>query len=440
MRQAFEDALVADPDDCANHPAYADWLSEQDDEKDRARGELVAVQLALEDEGLPSSERQRLRRREAELLSAHERAWLGELAPFLLDGEMNTCDASMWGFDGRSPVFADTRPRWLPDGEAWDGNPVVRPTFTYRYGWLDSLHLPHLSIHLARALKHAPQARLLRQLMIDEVAERSNGVSPEDEVPGREYSVGLCPLTKATSLASVRTFRLGPDDGDDYRNYRCYTHTGAVVGAVRQMPRLEELRLFANGFDLNELFRSSALSQLRVLQVYHAQQVHRLQLLTEGPAMSNLTHLLLHPHHVGSWGQYNHSDNVDGYNGREGFLPLSVVAPLLRSPNLPRLQHLRLRCSSMGNAGCREIVASGILKRLKTLDLRHGAITDEGARALAECPLVRNLTWLDLDRNRLNADGIARLKRIGIPLRLDDQQSQRDRRTWPQYLSEGEWE
>jgi hypothetical protein len=120
------------------------------------------------------------------------------------------------------------------------------------------------------------------------------------------------------------------------------------------------LRLFANEFDLNDLFRSPTLSRLRVLQVYHGCQVHRLQLLAENPALRNLTDLLLHPHNVGSWWRSCAPDNADGYDPRDGFLPLSVVAALLRSPNLPQLRHLRLRCSSMGDAGCREIVNSGI--------------------------------------------------------------------------------
>lgn len=86
MRQALEEVLVADPDDTTAHMAYADWLSEQDDPKDRARGEFVSVQLALADESRPAEQRKRLRKREGELLKAHQREWLGELAPFLLDG------------------------------------------------------------------------------------------------------------------------------------------------------------------------------------------------------------------------------------------------------------------------------------------------------------------------------------------------------------------
>ena len=43
MREALEEALVDDPDDLASHMAYADWLSEQDDSKDRVRGEFIQI-------------------------------------------------------------------------------------------------------------------------------------------------------------------------------------------------------------------------------------------------------------------------------------------------------------------------------------------------------------------------------------------------------------
>src|SRR5215207_9293521 len=80
LRDAMEAALHDDPDDLATHRAYADLLCEEGD----PRGEFIQVQLALEDESLSPEQRQRLRAREAALLAAHEREWLGELAPWLL--------------------------------------------------------------------------------------------------------------------------------------------------------------------------------------------------------------------------------------------------------------------------------------------------------------------------------------------------------------------
>jgi hypothetical protein len=171
-------------------------------------------------------------------------------------------------------------------------------------------------------------------------------------------------------------------------------------------------------------------------------------LLADNPAFRNLTHLLIHPHSFA--GLSNHpNDRRDGYSEEEGYLPLSVVRPLLYSANLPHLTHLQLRVSSMGDAGCEDIVRSGILQRLKVLDLRHGCITDQGARILAGSPDVRRLESLDLDRNGLTGEGIALIRSLGIAARVEDQQtpdelyrvnSTDDWTPEPQYLYEGEFE
>src|SRR5436853_3059827 len=74
--EAFERAIIENPDDLASYSAYADWLQEHDD----PRGDFMQVQLALEDETRPAVERGRLRARETELLAAHRAGWLGPLA------------------------------------------------------------------------------------------------------------------------------------------------------------------------------------------------------------------------------------------------------------------------------------------------------------------------------------------------------------------------
>jgi hypothetical protein len=304
------------------------------------------------------------------------------------------------------------------------------------------LHLYNLSLPMARALRYTPGVRLMQEFLIETGRDLDDEqVEPEDRVPEGEHSVELCPLVGSPYLGNVRRFRLGIDPGESDRDYHCSFHSTVVVDLLRGMPRLEELYLFANGFDLSELFSLATLSHLRVLQVYHGAQVHRLQILAENPAFQNLTHLLLHPLRL-SWWQNRDRDEAAGYRQDEGYLPLSVVVALLHSPNLPSLTHLRLRGSSMGNAGCTEIVRSGILKRLKILDLRHGCITDRGARLLTECPDLEGLEWLDLDRNLLGPGGIELVKETGIPCRVADQQTLDafESAYRPPYLFEGGFE
>jgi hypothetical protein len=85
------------------------------------------------------------------------------------------------------------------------------------------------------------------------------------------------------------------------------------------------------------------------------------------------------------------------------------------------------------------VVRSGILGRLRSLDLRHGCITDEGAHVLCACPELRRLEWLDLDRNALTAEGVARVKAVGVRVRVENQQTA-DELGDNQYLEEGEFE
>jgi hypothetical protein len=133
---------------------------------------------------------------------------------------------------------------------------------------------------------------------------------------------------------------------------------------------------------------------------------HPVKDLAANPALSGLTHLLIHPHAT-----------FDEPNIR-----LEDMRALVRSPHLRNLRHLQLRLSDMGDAGVAEIIAAGVLRRLEVLDLRHGVVTDEGARLLAACPDVRHLRCLDLQRNRLTPAGVAALEAVGVPVRLDNQQ------------------
>jgi hypothetical protein len=205
------------------------------------------------------------------------------------------------------------------------------------------------------------------------------------------------------------------------------------------MPRLEGLHLLCKDFDPVPVFGCRTLTNLRVLRVYHlgqdgtdvwhrgrrARYEYPLDVLAANPALANLTHLLFHPHH-------------EEFGGRS-FLPLEQVRILLASKHLPRLTHLQLRLSSMGDEGCEAIVTTGILKRLRWLDLRHGCITDEGARILAAGPDLTNLEYLDLCRNGLTETGIAILWETGVRLRADYQQTEAELAE-EQYLREGDFE
>ena len=409
LRRALEAELAAQPDDLATHAAYADLLDETGD----PRGEFIQTQLMLEGESDPARRRE-LRRREAELLVAHQAEWLGGLGPLLL-----------------GPHEHDDRPQ------------DHAHRFSFRRGWLETLEIGNLNFAFARALARAPIARLLRELVLDNNYDdsRLEDVEPEDNIPPEAATAsctpGVYPLMNSPSLANVRVFQLGIDEGDDYHDFRDGTVIiDAVPRLVRSMPRLEELRLFAWGFDVGELFLLPTLTHLRILQLNNCNAVYRLDLLAHNTASSNLTELLCHPHHI-DWSQNQERDEASGFREEDGYIPLSVVVPLFQSPRMHNLRHLRLRVSSMGDEGCKCLVESGMLARLKRLDLRHGRITDAGALMLWDCPDTRKLEWLDLGANSLTEGGVTLIRGLGIPGRVDAQHDEGDEE---QYLTEGDFE
>jgi hypothetical protein len=164
MVEAMEEVLVANPDDLFSHRSYADTLIKHRDPACTARGRLIELQLKLEQGVAVEAERKKLERRGKKLLKDNGRAWLGSLAPWLLDGQ---------GLDGSAEY-----------------------TFDFARGWLSRLTAPVLDPGFVRALARAPQARLLQQLVIEETS------------PGGLDA--LVPLLDASFLPHLRGFWLGP--------------------------------------------------------------------------------------------------------------------------------------------------------------------------------------------------------------------------------------
>jgi uncharacterized protein (TIGR02996 family) len=419
---AFERALAEAPDDLAGRCAYADYLAERGD----PRGELMQVQIALEDEDRAAAEHKKLRAREKELLEAHEREWLGNLAPHLLDKAPT------------NPASADYNPD-LP----------AKPGVEYRWrrGLLSELKVDCLTVALAQALAGSPAVRFLEKLhvvstayylgMRDDMTPRrvpilqvSRDWFPFPDTAYRDYNEWF-ELLGAPLLRSLRVFQMGDIDGEPPEDGWMDNHTYApgIDLLIAEMPRIEELHLLCKRYDRAALFALRSLTNLRVLRMYalgdptwSTEHDIELDVLAASPALGKLTHLMVHPHFAD-----------------ESVLPLRRVAPVFRSPHLKSLTHLQLRLSDMGDEGAREIVASGILKRLKWLDLRHGCITDEGARAFAACSDARNLDRLDLLRNAVSSAGLSALRKAGVKAVAKSPLSEQELADH-EYLHEGDFE
>jgi uncharacterized protein (TIGR02996 family) len=168
LRQAFEDAITADPDERSGHMAYADWLMEQGD----PRGEFIQVQLALEDPTLPAAEQKKLRQREKNLLAAHRDEWLGPLAAH------------------------------FPKKQSRN-----RRIMNFARGWIDTLEIDSLNVDLAQALAQEPRIRLVQRLIV-------GGWTPEVMRPPDEPDA-MEVLIASPYLTNVRYLQMGGSDVSD---------------------------------------------------------------------------------------------------------------------------------------------------------------------------------------------------------------------------------
>ena len=168
---AFEAALRDNPDDLAGWCAYADWLTEQGD----PRGEFMQVQLALEDESRTKDERDRLKEREKELLLAHEKEWLGELAPFLLGDKKHESSDSQ---------------------------------YNWQRGFVAALAIRRLDWEFAEAIALSPETRFLSELHIHRADQGyDDRVGPSGRVPtpdGLHYHHELLDLIGCPGLVLQR--------------------------------------------------------------------------------------------------------------------------------------------------------------------------------------------------------------------------------------------
>ena len=421
MQEAFEQAILENPDDLATYSAYSDWLSEQDDPRQRARGEFIQVQLALENEATPGSQRKSLKQREKKLLAKHRDEWLGPFAPLLANNPM------------------------VYDPETWEERP--NSSVQFKRGFLDTVRITDLFVDMARALRDAPQSRFLRELVIEGLGNDEDEYEDGPDLPrlsqGQDQEdLAYYTLLQRDSFSGLRRLRIGVDSDMDGHMLGprggpdCHTSLPDIA-LIARAPHLEQLHLLCKGYDLRALFSCTTLSRLRMLRIYHQGGHYRrqnasdyawpLDILANNPTFAKLTHLLFHPH----------QDRA--YDPGMSYLPLQQVRSLLRSPHLTNLTHLQLRLSNMGDPGCEELVSSGVLKRLRWLDLRHGCITDAGAAILAGGPDTKNLQYLDLCRNALTKVGRRLLHTAGINARVDRQQTPEELAEH-QYLREGDFE
>jgi len=384
--EAFTKTLIARPDDRAAWSAYADYLSERGD----PRGEFMAVQLALEDESLPKAERAALKATEATLLKQHDREWLGPLAAFTRE------------YDQDLQAYRD-----------------AKLTHTFRRGWVAELHIPELSVAMARAVVKAPGLQFLSALLIDYEACEERGepgaptqddehYEPGPDIPedAEDSTAAYHVLARFPHFESVRRFRLGHADDGGYESRKepflsqegCSTEGSFAHHFVKQMPHVEEVVLRCRSVDAAKLF-ALPMPDLRHLAADHLTR-YPLEKLAENKTVTKLTHLICYPHAM----------DIGEEDQTKAYIRLKQLKAICRA-GWP-LEFLRLRLTDFGDDGAKEIAASGVLKHLKHLDLSGGCVTDGGAAVLANCPDLKHLEALNLDENAMTETGTSRLQTI----------------------------
>lgn len=412
-QQALEKALLAHPDEVAAHSAYGDYLVEVGD----PRGELVQVQLALEDATRSKADRDALRKRETALLKKYARDWMGDAGRFLV-GEWSGAD---------KPYH-----------------------FSFVRGWLDYVRALPVPEPLIAALAQAPEARMLRRLEVvydmryhpfEFNTDGPRGQVRKGEQAGEIYDAfpTLPYLAESPYLTNLRVLKYGfSDDHKDGPSHSTMVDpfgsnsSGAggaekVIDLLNKCPRLEELYLNTDLDAIDTLFAAPQLGGLRVFQYYYGTDSYRdranaypLSTLAENKALKNLTTLRFHP-------------------GRDAEIGIDEFDALINSKNLPALAHLQVHTTTFGDEGANRIIASGILKRLKTLDIGYGYMTDAGAQVLATSPDFKKLEVLNVARNALTPVGIAALTKTGVRIIADAQHGATDADE-DQYYHNVDWE
>jgi uncharacterized protein (TIGR02996 family) len=401
---AFVSALQKNPHDLAGWCAFADLLAEKGD----PRGEFMQTQIALEDEGRPKKERDALKKKEAALLKAHEKEWVGDWAE-LVEAPTDT--------EGRGQI-----------------NHTGGKKYEFRRGVVAVANFGQPTVAASRAFVKSPQTKFVRELFVGDNGSYEEEFEPGPDVPedADEDQAALHALLRWPFMKYIRRFQFGwisDEVYDNFCNFQCHLSGDRVYDFVKQMPDVEEVLIFAHFHEEVNKLAALPMPNLRVLQLYHGWN-YPLDKLAKNASLTNLTHLLCHPH------------ALEG--GDDPYIRLAGLRAVCRSPHLRSLTHLRLRLTDFGDAGVREIIDSGVLKRLKMLDLRHGCITDEGAKLLAACPDLKNLERLDLSRNGLTEAGKNALLATKVPVSLEHQHAEvGDQEAYgdtPRYLFEGDYE
>ncbi|MCB9673989.1 MAG: WGR domain-containing protein [Alphaproteobacteria bacterium] len=344
----LEAAILADRLDRKAWAVYADWLQAEGD----ARGDLVAVQLAL----LDKPDDAQLKKREAELLEKNARAWLGEFRP---EGPWEGAHEVDWhnGFWQRAKIWVD-----------WD------------------LEEPDFPKMLGVVLRH-PSAKFLDTLEL--------GLA--DNEGENFYQEAMDSLVKHGIRKGLRTLHIGDFEYPDETEIS-WTEVGSFSKCWTILPDLEDLTITGGSIEIG-VPTAPKLKSLKLetggLPQEPAQQLAKASL----PALERLEIWFGTEDYGGSCTAADAAAIASNAKGLPkvkwlGFMNADfaneIPAAIAQTPLLKQVDDLDLSMGTMTDEGAQALLdLAPRFAHLKSLNLDENFITDAMAEKLkAALPMV----------------------------------------------------
>jgi uncharacterized protein (TIGR02996 family) len=449
LEDALLQAIRESPHDDTPRLALGDWLLDQDDPVQQARGELIHLQCRLTRMKGYEPAWPALRQRAAALLAEHRETWLDGLTAFL-PADAFVFEHGLIHLNLRSYLSPEVSPAdlaWLADWRWVEGITLDfdTPFEQALAAWVDSPELEwitSLSGHgsmgrlVIDVLARGRLPRLLDlSLMDSEIDDRDVQRLVKTPAMSRLTRLSLSGANLSTLGVAVlagaananRLRRLSLSTGEIYGGA---TWLGVLAGSphLRELTELElselpsasqedfPLTARAPGDDAAlALARSSSLRRLTRLSLTRIGVAPKgMTALTGSRSLARLRELDLSLNPIGDRGARLLASSsplcrLEQLTLRDCGITGKGMAALARSSNVQWLRKLDLMSNSLKSSGVEALAASPHLGRLLSLDLTNNQIDDRGALALASSTGLAELRRLELVGNRIGDRGAGRL-------------------------------
>ncbi|MDB5307954.1 MAG: hypothetical protein JWO38_2156 [Gemmataceae bacterium] len=392
---ALLNAVKAEPDDDTPRLVLADWLQEQPDPADVARGEWLRALVERDRLSGNDPRRADLFSRSLELWRGNRETWVGLLSPAGL----------------LFPVSEPTFTRGLLYPEVVVTKLVSKAGLAVAqsemYAWVGGMVFREL---IPRQLGMVLKTPLVESLIDLHFIGRA--------VISFDDFTALARCRRLTGLRSLST--------SDVAIRQTGAQAFAGSPSLRNLRRLSLGRADLGDAGFAELCGSSCLNDLRSLDVTdNGLSIHSARAFADSDRLPALTALDLSGNRIGPDGTlilvaYPPAGRLTLLGLRSNGVADYGVEAICRQPHLTRLTLLDLSDNLLTNRAAVALAAAEHLKSLEMLGLTHNQIGDEGARALADSPHLTGLRDLNLRSNPIGQNGADALReRFGTRVTMD---------------------